>query len=68
MATPDETDSKNGRIKRLGLVTLVLAAIILSALHMIYPKTPAESLATVALLLAMALTTLFNYLDKRRKR
>ncbi len=65
-----ETDDnkKKGRIKRLGLVFLVLATIILSALRMIYDKTPAESLATVALLLAIALTTLFNYLDKRRKR
>ena len=65
---PETDDNKKGRIKRLGLVFLVLAAIILSALRMIYDKTPAESLATVALLLAIALAAIFNYLYERRKR
>lgn len=65
---PETDNSKKGRIKRLGLVFLVLATIILSALHMIYPKTPPESLATVAGLLAMAMAALFNYLYERRKR
>jgi hypothetical protein len=64
---PETDESKKGRMKRLGLGTSVLAAIILSALGMIYDKTPPESLATVALLLAMALAALFNYLYERRK-
>ena len=64
---PDTDDSKKGRIKRLGLGTLVLAAIILLALSMIYDKTSPESLATVALLLAMALAAVINYLYERRK-
>ncbi len=64
---PKTDESKKGRIKRLGLGTAVLAAIILTALGMIYDKTPPESLATFAVLLAMALAALFNYLYERRK-
>jgi len=68
MATPDETNNKQtGRIKRLGGMTLVLAAIILLVLSMIYNKTSPESLATAALLLAMALAAVINYLYERRK-
>ncbi|MEI6640134.1 MAG: hypothetical protein WCL46_10470 [Chlorobium sp.] len=64
-----ETDDnkKTGRMKRLGLGTSLLAAIILTALSMIYDKTSPESLATVAVLLAMALAAVFNYLYERRK-
>ena len=64
-----ETDDnkKTGRMKRLGLGTSVLAAIILSVLSMIYDKTPPESLAMVSVLLAAAFAALFNYLYERRK-
>ncbi|MEI6306337.1 MAG: hypothetical protein WCP33_05895 [Deltaproteobacteria bacterium] len=64
---PETNDSKKGRIKRLGLGTAVLAAIILTALSVIYDKTPPESFATVSVLLAMALAAVFNYLYERRK-
>ncbi len=64
---PESDDSKKGRIKRLGLGTTVLAAIILTALSMIYDKTPPESLAMVSVLLAAAFAALFNYLYERRK-
>ncbi len=64
---PESDDSKKGRIKRLGLGTTVLAAIILTALSMIYDKTRPESLAMVSVLLAAAFAALFNYLYERRK-
>ena len=64
----DETDGKKkGRVKRLGGMTAVLAAVILIILTKIYPLVPPPALATVAALLALAISALFNFFYERRK-
>jgi hypothetical protein len=69
MTIPNGTpDKKKGRSKRLSLMIPVLGAIILIPLKEIYPLVPTPDLAILALLPAMAIATIFNFLYERRKR
>lgn len=69
MTDPNGTDdNKKGRFTRLGGVTLVLAAVILIALRKTYPFVPPHALATFAVLAAMAIAAVLNFLYERRKR
>jgi hypothetical protein len=67
--SPKETeDRKKGRLKRLTVFTAVLAAIVLMILRALYPFVPPMALATFAILLAILITTVCNFLYERRKK
>jgi hypothetical protein len=69
MTSPHEADDKKkGRFKRLGGMIPVLAAVILMVLIKIYPLVPPPALATFAVLVAMVLAAVLNFLYERRKR
>jgi len=65
--TNESKDRSKGRFKRLGVMTVALAVVILTALSRIYDKVDPASLATAALLLAMPLAAILNYFYERRK-
>jgi len=69
MGTAKEAGSTGkGRIKRLGLFTLLAGAVILGALMSIYPKVDPASLATFSVLLAIVVGAVINYLLERREK
>lgn len=61
-------NGKKGRFVRLGGGTTVLAAVILILLVKTYPLVPPPSLATLAVLIALASAALFNFLYERRRK
>ena len=67
MTTKEPEDTKKGRLKRLGGMTAVLAAVILIILRKIYHLVDPTALATSAVLLAMLIAAGLNYLFERRK-
>lgn len=66
-ASNDTDDKKKGRFKRLSGMTVILAAVILIALIKVYHLVPATALATFAVLLAMVISSVLNFLYERRK-
>ncbi len=67
MSPNEADDKKKGRFKRLGGMTPLLAAVILMALMQIYPLVPPPALATFAVLAAIAIAAVLNFLFERRK-
>jgi putative flippase GtrA len=68
MGSNEPTDTRKGRFKRLGGVSLLLAAVILIILRSIYPLVPPTALATPAVLAALAIAAVFNFFYERRGR
>jgi putative flippase GtrA len=61
-------DKKKGRLKRLGFLTPAIGALILMALHWIYPKVALAHMATFAVIIAMIIASGINRLYERIKK